>query len=72
MLEPGVVTKALNAVTAQVFAARRERLYALPFAETLRRSACWKRTASSSKARCADAIKDGKVRDQLLDATYRR
>ena len=69
----GVVTEALQAVTAEVF--RRfdvMRLYALPFADNpgsirVLEKAGYVREGHLRRS----AIKDGKVRDQLLYATYR-
>ena len=69
----GIVTEALQAVTAEVF--RRfdvMRLYALPFADNLASVRVLEKAGYVLEGRLRrSAIKDGKVRDQLLYATYR-
>jgi ribosomal-protein-alanine N-acetyltransferase len=69
----GVVTEALQAVTAEVF--RRYdvmRLYALPFADNPASVRVLEKAGYVVEGRLRrSAIKDGKVRDQLLYAAYR-
>ena len=69
----GVVTEALQAVTAEVF--RRfdvMRLYALPFADNLASVRVLEKAGYVLEGHLRQsAIKDGRVRDQLLYATYR-
>lgn len=69
----GIVTEALQAVTAEMF--RRfelMRIYALPFADNLASIRVLEKTGYVVEGRLhRSAIKDGKVRDQLLYATYR-
>jgi RimJ/RimL family protein N-acetyltransferase len=69
----GIVTEALQAVTAEVF--RRfdvTRLYALPFADNLASVRVLEKAGYVLEGRLhQSAIKDGKVKDQLLYATYR-
>lgn len=69
----GVATEALQAVTAEVF--RRYdvmRLYALPFADNSASVRVLEKAGYVVEGRLRQsAIKEGKVRDQLLYATYR-
>lgn len=69
----GIVTEALQAVTAEAF--RRfeiTRLYALPFADNLASVRVLEK-AGYTREGCLrqSAIKDGKIRDQLLYAAYK-
>lgn len=69
----GIVTEALQAVTAEMFG-RFElmRLYALPFADNPASVRVLEKAGYVLEGRLRQsAIKDGKVRDQLLYATYR-
>ncbi len=69
----GIVTEALPAVTAEAF--RRfdvTRLYALPFADNLASVRVLEKAGYVLEGRLRQsAIKDGKIRDQLLYAAYR-
>ena len=69
----GIVTEALKAVTAEAF--RRfelMRLYALPFADNPASIRVLEKAGYLVEGRLRQsAIKDGKVRDQMLYATYR-
>jgi ribosomal-protein-alanine N-acetyltransferase len=69
----GIVTEALKAVTADVFARFDVmRLYALPFADNRASVRVLEKAGYVLEGRLRrSAIKDGKVRDQLLYASYR-
>ena len=69
----GIVTEALKAVTADVFDRFDVmRLYALPFADNQTSIRVLEKAGYVLEGRLhRSAIKDGKVRDQLLYATYR-
>lgn len=70
----GIVTEALQAVTAEVFRRFDDvmRLYALPFADNPASVRVLEKAGYVLEGRLhQSAIKDGKVRDQLLYATYR-
>ena len=69
----GIVTEALTAVTADVFARFDVmRLYALPFADNRGSVRVLEKAGYVLEGRLRrSAIKDGKVRDQLLYANYR-
>ena len=69
----GIVTEALKAVTAEVFRQFDvRRLYALPFADNPASIRVLEKAGYVVEGRLRQsAIKDGKVRDQLLYATYR-
>ena len=69
----GIVTEALRAVTAEVFrCSDLRRLYALPFADNPASVRVLEKAGYVVEGRLhQSAIKDGKVRDQLLYATYR-
>jgi [ribosomal protein S5]-alanine N-acetyltransferase len=69
----GIVTEALTAVTAEAFA-RYEitRLYALPFADHFASVRVLEKAGYAREGHLRQsAIKNGKVRDQLLFAAYR-
>ncbi len=69
----GIVTEALQAVTAEVFGGPDvRRLFALPFADNPASVRVLEKAGYVLEGRLRQsAIKDGKVRDQLLYATYR-
>lgn len=70
----GIATEALTAVTAEAFK-RFEitRLYALPFADHAASVRVLEKAGYVREGHLRQsAIKDGKIRDQLLYATYRR
>lgn len=69
----GIATEALRAITAEAF--RRfeiTRLYAVPFADHIASVRVLEKAGYVLEGRMRQsAIKDGKIRDQLLYATYR-
>lgn len=69
----GIVTEALRAVTAEVFRnSDLRRLYALPFADNPASVRVLEKAGYVVEGHLRQsAIKDGKVRDQLLYAAYR-
>jgi ribosomal-protein-alanine N-acetyltransferase len=70
----GIVTEALRAVTAEAFA-RFEitRLYAVPFADHLASIRVLEKAGYVREGHLRQsAIKDGKIRDQVLFAAYKR
>ena len=70
----GIATEALHAVTAEAFK-RFEitRLYAVPFADHAASVRVLEKAGYVREGHLRQsAIKDGKIRDQLLYATYRR
>jgi len=69
----GIATEALSAVTAEVFKQfELTRLYAVPFADHVASVRVLEKAGYSREGYLRQsAIKDGKVRDQLLFAAYR-